>query len=70
MGLLLMISDTDLNVDTITVEEGRRAAGAHKVLFSFLGIFFKGKEPKKGHNRQNSVRAPLPLMVLRLKFLF
>lgn len=52
MGLLLMISDTDLNVDTITVEEGRRAAGAHKVLLSSLGIFYKGKEPKKGHNRQ------------------
>ena len=37
-----MISETDLNADTIlTVEEGRRAAGAHKVLFSSLGIFFQ-----------------------------
>lgn len=36
-----MVSKTDLDVDT-TVREYRRVAGAHEVLFSFLGIFFKG----------------------------
>lgn len=41
VGLLLMISKTALDVDT-TVRECGWAAGAQKVLFSFLGIFFEG----------------------------
>lgn len=69
MGLLPVVSEADLNVDHALLG-GKRAA--HKVLFSFLGIFFKDsfKNPKGGHNIENSVRAPLPLMGLRLKILF